>query len=68
MDEINKIKYHNFTSRKNLLDNLEKDRRFISMTFFVDKDNDKKGREVEVDIWLGDLSGEAVCILLSKHH
>lgn len=67
MDEINKIKYHNFTSRKNLLDNLEKDRRFISMTFFVDKDNDKKGREVEVDIWLGDLSGEAACIFAFKN-
>lgn len=67
MDEINKIKYHNFTSRKNLLDNLEKDRRFISMTFFVDKDNDKKGREVEVDIWLGELSGEAACIFAFKN-
>ncbi len=67
MDEINKIKYHNFTSRKNLLDNLEKDRRFISMTFFVDKDNDKKGREVEVDIWLGNLSGEAACIFAFKN-
>ncbi|RGY95923.1 EAL domain-containing protein [Clostridium sp. AM58-1XD] len=67
MDEINKIKYHNFTSRKNLLDNLEKGHRFISMTFFVDKDSDKKGREVEVDIWLGDLSGEAVCIFAFKN-
>lgn len=67
MDEINKIKYHNFTSRKNLLDNLEKGHRFISMTFFVDKDSDKKGREVEVDIWLGDLSGEAACIFAFKN-
>ena len=67
MDEINKIKYHNFTSRKNLLDNLEEGHRFISMTFFVDKDNDKKGREVEVDIWLGDLSGEAACIFAFKN-
>lgn len=67
MDEINKIKYHNFTSRKNLLDNLEEGNRFISMTFFVDKDSDKKGREVEVDIWLGDLSGEASCIFAFKN-
>ena len=67
MDEINKIKYHNFTSRKNLMDNLEAGHRFISMTFFVDKDSDKKGREVEVDIWLGDLSGEAACIFAYKN-
>lgn len=67
MDEINKVKYHNFTSRKNLLDNLENGRRFISMTFFVDKDSDKKGREVEVDIWLGILSGEAACIFAFKN-
>ena len=67
MDEINKIKYHNFTSRKNLLDNLENGRQFISMTFFVDKDSDKKGREVEVDIWLGVLSGEAACVFAFKN-
>lgn len=67
MDEINKIKYHNFTSRKNLLDNLEKGRRFISMTFFVDKDSDQKGREVEVDIWLGILSGKPACIFAFKN-
>ena len=67
MDEINKIKYHNFTSRKNLMDNMEKGNRFISMSFFVDKDTDKKGREVEVDIWLGELSGEASCIFAFKN-
>lgn len=67
MDEINKIKYHNFTSRKNLLDSLEKGLSFISMTFFVDKDSDKRGREVEVDIWLGNLSGEASCMFAFKN-
>ena len=66
MDEINKIKYHNFTSRKNLLDNLEEGNRFISMTFFVDKDSDKKaGRLRWISGW--GICQEASCIFAFKN-
>ena len=56
MDDMNKFKYLDFTSRKNLLDNLEKKNTSLSMTFSVTKDAEDPYREIEIDIWLGRVS------------
>lgn len=57
MDEVNKIRYLDFTSRKNLMDNWKNGNKFMSMDFAITKDNKDPGRKVEIDIWLGELDG-----------
>ncbi len=62
MDEKNKTQYLKFTSRKNLLDNLEDGKHFIQMSFSVAKDTEDAGRTVEINIWLGILEQNVVSV------
>lgn len=67
MDTATRIRYLEFTGRRNLLDHLESGQDFLSMNFSVARDNDDANREVEISIWLGKLDDTVVSVFAFRN-
>ena len=67
MDEENLNRYLDFTDRKNLLQNWRRGITFMTMRFAITRDAANVNREVEIDIWLGNLHGGVAGILAFRN-
>ena len=67
LDDMNKLKYLEFTSKDNLLENLEKGNTRLSMNFSITKDLEEPYREVDIDIWLGRIDGMAASVFAFRN-
>ena len=67
MDTANQTRYLNFTDRKNLIDNWHRGVPFLSMRFAITRDVTDPYREIQVDIWLGQLKSGITGIIAFRN-
>ena len=67
MDAENRARYMSFTDRKNLIDTWRRGKSFLSMRFAITQDVTDPYREIQVDIWMGELASGITGLLAFRN-